>query len=36
MRVRREVAGRPETLELCAKPREVSLGRLDNMNMRQR
>ena len=31
-----EVRGGPEALELLAKPREVRLGRLRNMNMRQR
>ena len=36
MGIRREVASRPETLELRQKPREVRLGRLGDMKMRQR
>ena len=36
MGVRREVASGSETLELRPKPREVRLGRLGDMNVRQR
>jgi hypothetical protein len=36
MGVRREISSRPETLELRAKPCEVSVGRRRNMNVRQR
>jgi len=36
MSVRGEVIGGPETLKLRAKPREVGLGRVRNMNVRQR
>jgi hypothetical protein len=31
-----EVSGGPEALELLAKPRKMRLGRLSNMNVRQR
>jgi hypothetical protein len=36
MGVRREIAGRPKTLELRPKSRKMRLGRLRDMNVRQR